>query len=292
MTAAGEQRPTEAQPAPARGIALVTGASRGIGRASALALASAGYDVVACARTMIDGERRLEDDESIVVPGGIDTTVDKIRGYGRRALGMPLDLLDRASIDTAIDNALEHFGRIDVVVNNAIYQGPGAMVEILDVEPGHLEPMFEANVHAQIHIIQRCLPGMLAHGSGTVVNMISATAHTAPPARIGAGGWGVAYAMTKAALARVAPILHVEHGDQGVLAFSVDPGFVINERMVAAGRDRVYREHAVGVTPEVIGAVVAWLATDPEAAELTGQTVMAQREFRHRGLTPGPGAAA
>lgn len=281
--------PREEGPA---GIALVTGASRGIGRASALALAAAGYDVVACARTMVDGERRLEDDESITVPGGIDTTVAEIGAHGRQALGVRLDLLDRASIDTAIDAALDRFGRIDVVVNNAIYQGPGAMVEILDLEAGHLEPMFEANVHAQLHIIQRCLPGMLAHGSGAVINMISATAHTTPPARIGAGGWGVAYAMTKAALARVAPILHVEHGVQGVFACSVDPGFVINERMVAAGRDQVYRRHAVGVTPEVIGAVVAWLATEPEAAELAGQTVVAQREFRRRGLVPGPAAPA
>ena len=115
-----------------RPTALVTGASRGLGKAIAIALAGAGYDIAITARTMIDGERRLEDDDSIVVPGGLDTTALAIEERDVSALPLYMDVMDRATVVAAVSDTLSAFGGIDVVVNNAIYQGPGAMVEFLD----------------------------------------------------------------------------------------------------------------------------------------------------------------
>jgi NAD(P)-dependent dehydrogenase (short-subunit alcohol dehydrogenase family) len=267
-----------------RPVALVTGASRGIGRATAIALGNAGCDVAVSARTLVDGTARLDDDPSVAVPGGLDTTVAAVEHGGGRGLAVAMDLLDRASLIRGVYEVLEHFGRIDVLVNNAVYQGPGTTKLFADLSEDDMRLVFEGNVHAQLALIGAVLPGMLERGNGTIVNMISATAYMDPPAKSGEGGWGMAYAMSKAAFARVAPLLHVEHGADGLRVFSVDPGFVITERMEASGHDQQYTGRFKGAGPDVIGKAIAWLVTDPASDELRGQVVHAQREVKHRNL--------
>jgi NAD(P)-dependent dehydrogenase (short-subunit alcohol dehydrogenase family) len=271
----------------ARGVALVTGASRGIGKAAAIKLAEAGFDVAVTARTLKDGEGRIDTDPTIAVPGGLDTTVEAIEQHGVEGYASKMDVLDRASMLAAVQATLDHFGRIDVLVNNAIYQGRGTLDEFMDLDEEDLRRLFEGNLFAQLAITKAVLPHMLERGSGTIVNMISATAYETPPARIGKGGWGLGYAMTKAAFARVAPLFEVELGDQGIRTFSVDPGFVPTEKTEATNRAKDYAQHFVGAPPAVIGATIAWLASDPAADELRGQVVMAQRECKRRGLLPG-----
>jgi NAD(P)-dependent dehydrogenase (short-subunit alcohol dehydrogenase family) len=266
-------------------IAFVTGASRGIGRACAIALAGAGYDVAVSARTLVDGTATL-DDTDVTVPGGLDTTVAAIEATGRRGFAVAMDLLDRPSVLAAADAVLDHFGRIDLLLNNGIYQGPASMTPILDLDDeAEVQRLFEGNVHAQVALIRHLLPGFIAQGGATVMNMISATAYLDPPGPIGKGGWGMAYAMTKAAFARVAPILAVEHGGDGIVAYSIDPGHVATERMRLKAAQRGFDQHFSAAGPEVIGAAVAWLATDPDAPVTYGGAVVhAQREARQRSL--------
>ncbi|HEV8298521.1 MAG TPA: SDR family oxidoreductase [Acidimicrobiales bacterium] len=270
-----------------RPVALVTGASRGIGKAAAVKLAAAGYDVGVSARTLRDGEGRVDTDPTISVPGGLDTTVEAIETHGVSGFAVRMDVLDRPTLLDGTRAVLDHFGRIDVLVNNAIYQGPGSMLELVDLEEDELRRMFDGNVFAQLAMIKAVLPHMTERGSGTIINMISATAYTDPPARIGSGGWGMGYAMTKAAFARVAPLLEIEVGEQGIRSFSVDPGFVPTEKSYATNRVSQFSQHFVGAPPEAIGAVIAWLAHDPAADELRGKVVIAQRECKRRGLLPG-----
>ena len=99
-----------------RKVAFVTGASRGIGRACAISLAQAGYDVAVSARTMVDGTAFL-DDAITPVPGGLDSTVEKINESGQEGFPIHMDLLDRKSVLQAADSALAHFGHIDVLLN-------------------------------------------------------------------------------------------------------------------------------------------------------------------------------
>jgi NAD(P)-dependent dehydrogenase (short-subunit alcohol dehydrogenase family) len=267
-----------------RPVALVTGASRGLGKAIAIALGRVGYDVAITARTMVDGERRLEGDDSIVVPGGLDTTALAIEAQGASSLPLYMDVMDSATVTAAVAATHTAFGGIDVVVNNAIYQGPGAMVEFLDLDDDQIRKLFEGNLFAQLHLLREAVPAMVAAGGGTIINMISATAYATPRNRIGSGGWGMGYAMTKAAFARVAPLLEVELADRGIRAFSVDPGHVPTERQIAAGHAKQYEGKFEAGTPAAIGAAVAWICTDPAAEQYRGAVVHAQKLMKERGL--------
>jgi len=270
-----------------RPVALVTGASRGIGKAAAVDLAAAGFDVAVSARTMTEGQGRSDTDPGVALPGGLDTTVALIEHAGGQGFAVPMDLLDRDTVLAAVAAVYDRFGRIDVLVNNAIYQGSGVMAVFADLVEPDLHRMFEGNVFAQLAIINAVLPRMIVRGGGTIVNLISATAYADPPARAGEGGWGLGYAMTKAAFARVAPLLHVEYRELGLRIFSVDPGFTVTEKMEATGRTAEHGRFFQGATPDVIGRAIRWLVTDPAADELRGQIVFAQREVKRRGLLPG-----
>ena len=159
-----------------RPVALITGASRGIGRAAAIHLARAGFDVAVTARTMVDGEGR-GDQTGVPIPGGLDTTVAAIEAEGGAGEAIRMDVLDRQSLLDGVQAAFDRFGQIDLLLNNAIYQGRGAMVPLLDLEDDDFKLMMEGNVHAQLTIIKAVLPSMISHGGGTVMNMISATAY-------------------------------------------------------------------------------------------------------------------
>lgn len=274
---------------PDRPVALVTGASRGIGRCAAIALARAGCDVVISARTVHEGEGRADAAPgSVALPGSLDTTAGEITDAGARAHAVAMDLLDRSSVEQTAAVATAVWGRLDILVNNAIYQGSGPMERLDRLSIADAETTIRADYLHQLLLIQLVLPTMLAGGGGSVVNMSSGTARLDPPAPTGQGGWGVAYAAAKAALTRIVPILHVEHGGDGIRAFNVDPGFVVNERMRAtAGAGQFTEAGFRGVPPEVPGAVVAWLATDPAADRYAGSLVHAQKLCRDLGLVPG-----
>src|SRR5256885_2020816 len=111
---------TNGKGAPPRPVPLVTGPSRGIGKAAAVDLAAAGFDVAVAARTAVDGTAHAD---AHAIPGGLDTTVAQIEQQGVHGLALVMDLLDRHAVLSALDAALEQFGRIDVLVNNGIYQG-------------------------------------------------------------------------------------------------------------------------------------------------------------------------
>jgi NAD(P)-dependent dehydrogenase (short-subunit alcohol dehydrogenase family) len=280
--------------APTTRVALVTGASRGIGRCAAVALARRGLDVVITARTVREGEGRahassvLATDDPVPIAGSLERTAAEVEAQGRSCLSVPMDLLDRASVEHAAAAALERFGRVDVLVNNAIYQGPGTMDRILDLPLELAERCLVGDYLHPLLLTQLVLPGMLARGEGRLVNMLSEAAFTTPPAPAGRGGWGLAYAAAKAAFHRVTDMCHVEFADQGIWSFSIAPGLTLTESMRASGTDEVLlRAGHAPAPPEVAGEVAAWLGDDPAAAGYAGQMVSSRRLCRELGLVAG-----
>lgn len=276
-----------------RKVAFVTGASRGIGKAVAIGLAEIGYDIVATARTVHEGEKydyspTVKQENQRAMPGSITATADEVRKRGRKALAIRLDLLDRSSIDAAVEQTLREWGHIDVLVNNGIYQGPGVMDRFLDLSDDVIKKIFEGNVFAQIHLTQLVLRGMLERGGGTVIDITSNAALNDPPGPAGEGGWGFAYGASKGAFHRMAGMLKVELGARGIRAYNVEPGLIVHESQKALlGEDNDLIRHYGGAPVEVMAATINWIVSDPEAASLNGQTIFAQRLCKERPLVPG-----
>ncbi len=273
-------------------VAVVTGASRGIGKASALALAEAGFDVAITARTVHEGDGRTEpnsvrgDEPVVAVPGSLESTAAEIERRGRRALSIPMDLLDLAAVEAVPGAVLDAWGRIDVLFNNAIYQGAGTMDRILDMRQGDLDNLMRGNFSHQIRLIQLVVPHMLERGEGRVINMVSGSARHDPPGPAGAGGWGVAYSASKAAFGRVAGGIEAEFRDRGVRAFNVDPGNVATEKRRALNPDDDFEAGFGSAPAEATGAVVAWLSTDPGALRFVGKWIYAPKLCADLGLLP------
>ena len=165
------------------------------------------------------------------LPGSLDTTAALVEEQGSRALPVYLDLLDRSSLATAVDTVLGQWGRVDVLVNNGRYVGPGHMDQVLDTPVELMDRHLEANVMAPVILAKLVLPQMVERGDGVIINLASSSGAMDPPSAAGSGGWGLGYGMSKGALHRMAGILAVELGDRGIRAYNLSPGFIATERI-------------------------------------------------------------
>ncbi len=248
-------------------IAFITGASRGIGAESAAALAKQGYDVAVVARTLAEGEGHDHIGDSSPLPGSLEATAAVVKTLGREALCLRGDILDEDSMIAAVEKTLDHFGQIDFLFNNAVYQGVGNQETLMEVSKQQIQAVYQGNIFTPLAIIKAALPSMEHRKSGTIINMLSATAFLDPPATAAKGGWGFVYASSKAAFGRMAGALRVEHTDAGLRFFNLEPGTVITEVMKAAGIDKEILKFFRPCTPATIGAVAAWLADNEPKEE-------------------------
>jgi len=272
-------------------VAFVTGASRGIGKAIAVELAGAGYDVAITARTMHEGDAHehsstLRRSDTSPLPGSLDSTADLVRAEGQRCLTVAADLLDHPTLVAAADRVLGEWGHVDVLVNNGRYVGPGHMDLILDTPVRVLRDHLEANALAPVVLVKAIVPGMIERGDGTVINITSGAGYGDPPAPAGQGGWGLGYAFSKGAMHRIAGVLAVETRELGIRAYNVQPGFIATERiaqdMAAFGFDA-----STGAPAAVVGKVCCWLLESPDAERYNGQNIEAQELCDELGLLPG-----
>ncbi|MEJ2850164.1 SDR family NAD(P)-dependent oxidoreductase [Nocardioides sp. CCNWLW212] len=265
-----------------RPVALVTGASRGIGRETALVLAREGYDVAFTARTEVEGTgtvpARTAAEGPLVhaVSGSLETTARELSSYGARALPVRMDLHDLGSVRAAAASVLAEWDRIDLLVLNAISHVPHA--RLLDLDLDALGRSLEANHVHQVALVQAVLPAMAAGGGGTVVAVCSASATIDPPAPPGEGGWGLGYSSAKAAFGRIAGAVNAEYRAAGVRAFNVDPGFVVTESGAARGGTAAIADRGFDSSPaDAVGRCAAWLATSADADRFLGKVVWAPR---------------
>lgn len=261
-------------------VAFITGASRGIGYETALAFARSGWDIAISARNR-SGNGTQSDvphhADGTPVAGSLEATAEAARAFGNDVFVVHMDLLDRESVATAADAVLGHFGRVDVLINNAIYQGPDLNATLLDLELDTLDRVAQGFIVAPFALTRRVMPAMLEQGSGTVINITSGAGENDPPVPATEGGWGYAYGAGKAAVSRLSGVLARELGSEGIRAYTVNPGVVSTETLKATiGQQGVDNLGVGSAPPHVPAAVLHWLATDDETGEHQFETVNAQ----------------
>lgn len=263
---------------PSAPVVLITGASRGIGAATALAFGRAGWRVAITARTQTEGQpldHQLRRPDGTLLTGSLASTAQSVRATGATVFAQPMDLMDGPSLDAAAEAVLAQYGRVDVLINNAVYQDRETNAMLLDTDDDMLARTFHGNVSAPLRLARRLLPTMIAQGGGQIVNVSSGAGKNDPPAPANQGGWGFAYGASKAALARMAGCLNREHGRDGIRAFSVNPGVVATQALSAAlGEGGEIEKRYGAMKPEAIAAALHWLVTDARAAPLAARTAM------------------
>jgi NAD(P)-dependent dehydrogenase (short-subunit alcohol dehydrogenase family) len=252
--------------------------------------ADAGYRIAITARTVQEGEQRehsssLKGSDLSPLPGSLSGTVDLITQRGGTALAIPADLLDSPSLGAAVATVLERWGRIDVVVHNGRYIGPGHMDVFLDTPIELLRKQMEGNFFAPLIINKLVLPAMIAQGGGTIINITSGSGYGDPLKPAGQGGWGMGYGTSKGAFHRVAGFLAVELADKGIRCHNVQPGLIATERIAQdMAKFGITNE---GAPMEVMGKVVRWLCTEPAAEQYNGRNIEAQYFCHEKQLLPG-----
>ncbi|MDT2005915.1 SDR family oxidoreductase [Rhodococcus opacus] len=233
-------------------VAVITGAGRGIGAATAVALAEAGADVVISARHADQ----------------LHKVAAQVEEAGRRALVVPADLNDLAAVAALADAAQDEFGRLDIVVNNVGGTIPNAL---LDTDADYLEEAFHFNVSTAHTLVRAAVPHMLAHDGGSVVSISSVMG------RLSGRGY-LAYGTAKAALAHytrlaardLSPHIRVNAIAVGsVLTSALE--FVASDPAVKAGMESVTPLGRIG-DPEDIAATVLYLSSKA-GSYLTGKVI-------------------
>ena len=261
-------------------IVFVTGASRGIGRATALAFAREGYDVAISARSIDDGslhQHQVIAPDGTPLTGSLRATAAAIEALGRKAWLVPLDLLDENSAKQAVEQVTRECGHIDVLVNNAIYQGSDLNSAFLDLSPETLDRVYRGYVQGPVTLTQGIARLMVAQGSGVIINVSSGAGEHNPPVPADKGGWGYAYGAGKAAVSRLSGVLNVELGSKGLRAYTVNPGVVATEALKATiGDQGIAALGGVAAPPEVPAEAILWLAHSDHAGRYIKRTVDVQ----------------
>lgn len=243
--------------------ALVTGASRGIGAATAERLAAEGASIVLVARTAEHHEQ---------LAGSLAETVARCRTLGARAEAVVADLADAEDRAKVPELALDHLdGRVDILVNNA---AAAIYAPTLEHPLRRRRLSFEVNVHAPLDLIQALVPAMVERGEGWVVNLSSATARPMPgppftPTEI-TRTMGV-YGATKAALNRITNALALELWGTGVRVNTVEPRAAVMSEGASALVGDLVPDSAVEPMETMVEAVAALCCCGPE---LTGRHAM------------------
>jgi 3-oxoacyl-[acyl-carrier protein] reductase len=256
-------------------VALVTGGSRGLGRADALALARAGADVVV-ADLLVESELSEDTDRygalaTVARQQGLvhtEETVEQIRALGRRALAVRCDVTSRPEVDAAVARAVGELGSVDILVNNA-----GTLDHVAqfhDQSAELWERDLRVNLSGAFNCAQAVWPHMKERGWGRIVNMASVAGTL--------GGFGQAsYSTTKAGLLGLTKTLAMEGGRHGITCNAIVPGVIGSEAFHlanAAMNERIVKRTALRRhgEPDEIANVIAFLCSDL-ASYVTGAEI-------------------
>ena len=258
-------------------VAIVTGASRGVGKNMAVELAREGCHVVVAARSEQETDPKL--------PGTIHATAEELRSLGVRALPVRTDVTDEESVRSMVQAALDEFGRIDILINNAGVMSPGRLWEI---PLKRWDLVMRVNVRGPVLCCQAVLPQMIERGEGVVINISSIAADQQ-------GAANTSYSVTKQALRKLSEGLAEEVKEYNIRVFSLSPeGLVITPGTMYHRLPEQVPSGPFVESPEAMGQAAVFLCSDEEASSLSGQHFYSRALLRERGLwdepepSPGP----
>ena len=267
-------------------VAIVTGASRGIGRQVALDLARRGGKVAITARSV---------DRAATLPGSLSATAREIEALGGEALMVQVDLANRDDLRRLVDETVARFGGVDILVNVAAATvGTVWTKAFLDITFEEWSHDFDVNVHAPFILMQLVTPIMAARGGGRIINFTTGSheAHRQPeetppaPDSFALKATVPSYFASKRALDRLGNVASAELRAFNVYVMTLHPGFVASEAVAAR----------VGSTPEVAARMidtgipsrmVVYFAACANPEEYTGRVFKAEREMAELGLDRG-----
>jgi len=244
--AAGLDRPMQGR------VALVAGASKGIGAATAEAFADAGAAVVLAARDA----------------AALESVAQKIRARGGRATAIRADVSDADSVRSLVESALDTYGRLDAAFNNAT-DGP-MPAPLAEIDPAEFDRGIATNVRGTFLGMKYQISAMLQSGGGTIVNMASRAGV------IGVAGLA-AYVAGKAGIIGLTKVAALDYADQGIRVNVVAPGTILTHHLEAAGPEAQRQAalaspmHRIGSPSEVAQAVI-WLSS-PASAYISGAVI-------------------
>lgn len=236
-------------------VALITGASRGIGQAIAEAYAAAGAKVVLASRKQ----------------AGVDAAAEVIRRHGGQALAVAAHTGEQTAVSALVQQAIESFGGVDILVNNAAtnpHFGP-----IMNSEESHWDKILDVNVKGYFRMAKACLPTMQARGGGKIINMASIAGKRPQP------GMGI-YCVSKAAVLMLTEVLAAELAAANIQVNAIAPGFVQTKFSAAIWgneqiNERVMKSIPQGrmAQPEELTGLALYLAS-PASSFTTGATFL------------------
>ena len=194
-------------------VAIVTGSSRGLGKAIAIGLATDGADVVVAARTEV---------ENLQLPGTIYKTAEEIQALGHRALPIKCDVTKEQSVNDMVQKTLSEFGHVDILVNNA---GVAFYYPIVETPLKHWELVLRVNLVGAFLCSKAVLPKMMEQKGGSIINISSLAADERVLSTVSTG---VAYAVAKAGLDRFTWGLASEVGQYNIAVNAVKPAKVVD----------------------------------------------------------------
>jgi citronellol/citronellal dehydrogenase len=249
-------------------VAVITGASRGIGRALALGLAQAGCHIVVAAKSTTSTEK---------LPGSIFTVAEEAESFGVQALPIQVDVRDEVQIDALAATTLERFGRIDILINNA-----GALwwKPVVETPPKRFDLVMGVNARAAFLCSRAVLPAMIERRWGHLINL-------SPPLDLAIVPGRVAYAISKLGMTLLTLGLAEEVREHNIAVNSLWPVTIIESQASinhALGRPEMWRK------PDILVDCVLHIV-QKEPAELTGQALLDEDFLRAEGVTDFSGYA-
>jgi NAD(P)-dependent dehydrogenase (short-subunit alcohol dehydrogenase family) len=271
-------------------VAIVTGASRGIGKQAATALARRGAKLVLTARTVEPGK----------LPGTLGETQARIEQLGSSAITVPANLASEADLHRIVDAATDRFGGVDVLVNNAAAtDGDYWANGFLGLSREDWRYQFDVNTHAPFTLMQLVTPIMEARGGGRIINVTTASGEVyreaeepSPMESVGEFSLLVpGYFASKRALDRLANIISPELARKNIFVIGLLPGLVSTEIMLMRVRENGLDDSAA-VPMEVPARMIAYFAACANPVEYAGRIFWAERELAELGLDAGDRTSA